>query len=106
MSIALKRDNVFLRGTYTAGLDDPVYSHLANAFRVRGSTNCKCLLQIFSKFLALVNCVRAFATMIYHPPTANPTFRYDKRVVYGKKLFSKCISQNGSDNELIKHCSD
>ena len=28
------------------------------------------------------------------------TFKYDKRVVFGKKLFSKRISQNGSDNEL------
>ena len=34
------------------------------------------------------------------------TFKYDKRVVFGKKLFSKRISQNGSDNELIKHCLD
>ena len=72
---------------YAAGLDDPVYSHLAvfaNAFRVRGSTiivyiYCKCMLQTFSKFLALVNCVHAFATMIYHPPSANPA-------VYSKLL--------------------
>ena len=77
VSMPLKRDNVLLRDTYAAGLDDPVYSHLAgfaNAFRVRGSTiivyiYCKCLLQTFSKFLALVNCVHAFATMIY------PAFR-------------------------------
>ena len=32
------------------------------------------------------------------------TFKYGKRVVFGKKLFSKSISQNGSDNEFIKHC--
>ena len=34
------------------------------------------------------------------------TYKYDnidKRVVFGKKRFSKRISQNGSDNELIKH---
>ena len=87
VSMPLKRDNVLLRNTYAAGLDDPVYSHLAgfaNAFRVRGSTiivniYCKCLLQTFSKFLALVNCAHAFATMIYHPPSANPA-------VYSKLL--------------------
>ena len=29
------------------------------------------------------------------------TFKYDKRVVFGKKLFSKRISQNGCDNESL-----
>jgi hypothetical protein len=87
VSIPLKGNDWLLGDTHTAGMDDPVNSHLAgfaNAFRVGGRTiivycYCNCLLQTFSKVLTLINCVCTFAMMIDNPPSTNST-------VYGKLL--------------------
>ena len=84
VSIPLKWDNVLLRDTYTAGMDDPVNSQLTGRSRV-----CKRiqgawqyyhrlhLLQVLAADFLQVSCTCKlctyfFATMIYHPPSANP----------------------------------
>ena len=81
---------LFLYPPLTADMDDPaVNSQLAgfaNTFRVSGSTiilytYCKCLLQ-------------TFATMVYHPPSANPAV--------DSKLLDVVIHLAASVGKLIK----
>ena len=87
VSMPLKRDNVLLRDTMLLAwmtLSIVILQGLQTHSGCVAALSffyiyCKCLLQTFSKFLALVNCAHAFAMMIYYPPSANPA-------VYNKLL--------------------
>ena len=74
VSIPLKRDNVLLGDTYTAGMDNSQLAGFVNPFRVRGSTHPLHLLQVLAADFQQVPCTCKLCMYFFHddPPSANP----------------------------------